>query len=161
MVLATSQPRTNTRTIQVHSHILVAVVAGPVRGLLVALAQPHQDLEVFELENLGSSRLHMDISRWPQSGTALYLTSSTFSGSPLTKSFSSGVPSVGINDTLVFSGAISGTSLMGCPGSEMSEYPVAHRIRPLPTVSKTTTTLSSANSRAQRTSLRPCHTVPS
>lgn len=58
-------------------------------------------------------------------------TSSTFSGSPFTKSFNSAVPSVGIKDTLVFSGTISGTSLTGWLGSEISEYPVAHKIRPL------------------------------
>jgi len=39
----------------------------------------------------------------------------------LTSSFNSAVPSVGMNDTLVFSGAISGTSFTGWPGSEMSE----------------------------------------
>ena len=103
-----------------HLHVFMAVVTGPIGSLLITSSKLDQDFEVLKLKNLRSALLfRVSTQLVLLEAYIIFLTSSTCSGSPLTRSFSSGVPSVGMKETFVFSGTISGTSLTPWPGSEM------------------------------------------
>ena len=99
-------------------------IAGIIYCLLTpSSSQAYPDLKVFHSQNFTLGERYVLVFTAPCLSGGFKLTalsSSTFSGSPFTRSFSSLLPSVGMNETLVFSGTTLSTP----------EYPVAQRMRP-------------------------------